>query len=63
MAQIPIRKLDLQVKMRLQELRRYRRLEEEGRKILRVAVNEQESAQFGGGPEAVALFSGQGAGL
>jgi plasmid stability protein len=62
MAQILIRKLEPQVKTRLQaRARRNRRsMEEEAREILRVAVNEQETPQFGLGSEIVALFSGQG---
>ena len=62
MAQILIRKLEPQVKSRLQaRARRNRRsMEEEAREILRSAVNERGKKAVGFGSATVALFSGRG---
>ena len=62
MAQIVVRKLEDQVKVRLQHRakRHGRSMEEEAREILRNAVKEPETPEVGFGTASAALFSGQG---
>ena len=62
MAQILVRKLEDQLKGRLQHrARRHgRSMEEEAREILRNALHEEETPKRGLGSEMVALFSGSG---
>jgi len=62
MAQILVRNVDDQLKIRLQRrARRNRRsMEAEAREILRNALRQEETPAFGFGSASVALFSGQG---
>jgi plasmid stability protein len=65
MAQILVRNLEDQLKVRLQ--RRAKRhghsMEAEAREILRNALKEEQAPAVGFGTASVALFSGQGIGL
>jgi plasmid stability protein len=65
MAQILVRNLEDQLKVRLQ--RRAKRhghsMEAEAREILRNALKEERAPAVGFGTASVALFSGQGIGL
>ena len=62
MAQILVRNMEDQLKVRLQRRakRNRRSMEEEAREILRNALREEEAPMRGLGSEMVALFSGSG---
>ena len=65
MAQLLVRNLEDQLKVRLQRRakRHARSMEAEAREILRNALRAEEAPAVGFGTASVALFSGQGIGL
>ena len=62
MAQLLVRNLEIQTKMRLQRRakRHGRSMEEEARDILRAALKDEDVPQAGLGSEIAAIFRGKG---